>query len=112
MATNDRPSGVSKYLWIDNLEITQNNDNLLKGIEQVTFPVISPPSLHVGNALGAAAGCMLNVLMLSVSISNTLFDSCTTLRRPIASSNFCFHSVRPCTESAYSVQGPPNRALC
>ena len=30
--------------------------------------------------------------MLKVSISKTLFDSCTTLRNPSASSNFGFHS--------------------
>lgn len=52
-----------------------------------------------------------NVSALSVSISNTLFESCTTFLSPIASSSFCFHSLRACGVSAKTVYRPPKRPL-
>ena len=52
-----------------------------------------------------------NVSALNVSISKTLFESCTTLRNPIASSSFAFHSFRAWVDSAKTVYRPPRRPL-
>ena len=69
-------------------------DDILKGIEHVTLPVIMP-SVHGNDGAGdVTRGEVLNVCMLRVSISNTLFASWTTLRSPVASSSFSFHSSR------------------
>jgi hypothetical protein len=54
----------------------------------------------------------MNVSELSVSTSKTLFDSCMSLRNPIASSSFSFHSVRTCKDSAYRVYSLPRRPVC
>jgi hypothetical protein len=53
-----------------------------------------------------------NVIELSISTSKTMFDSCTTLRNPIASSSFSFHSVRACEDLAYTVYESPTWPVC
>ena len=85
--------------------------NALNGTEHVTFPVNEFSLFHELFAGCASADGTRNVSVLSVSTSNTRFDSCTTLRSPIASSSFSFHSARACAESANSVHGPPSRPL-
>ena len=85
---------------------------LLNGTEQVTLPVnaFSPHELFELLLLFIIDGTK-NVSALSVSISNTLFESCTTFLSPIASSSFCFHSLRACVDSAKTVYRPPRRPL-
>jgi hypothetical protein len=55
-----------------------------------------------------------NVIELTFSTSKTMFDSgsCTTLRNPIASSSFSFHSVRACEDLAYTVYGSQTWPVC
>jgi hypothetical protein len=85
--------------------------DILKGTEHVTFPVGSP-SLHIEDIVRAGTpGTVLKVCMLSVSISNTLFDSWTTRRSPVASSSFCFHSRRVWNEFVKRICEPPKRPL-
>jgi hypothetical protein len=76
---------------------------LLNGTEQVTFPVKELSVFHDWFVGGPSIDGTTNVSELSVSTSNTLFDSCTTLRNPIASWSLSFHSARACEESAYTV---------
>lgn len=85
--------------------------NSLNGTEQVTFPPTVIVSLHGGMAWVPVAEGTRNVSELNVSISNTLFDSMTTLLKPKVSSNFLCHSVRTNADSAYKTQGPPNRPV-
>lgn len=73
---------------------------LLNGTEQVTLPVNELSEFHDWFVGGESIDGTTNVSGLSVSTSKTLFDSCTTLRSPIASSSFSFHSVRTCEDSA------------
>ena len=82
----------------------------LKGTEQVTLPVKAFSWLHDVFELLMIEGTK-NVSELSVSISNTLFESCTTFRKPMASSSFCFHSARVWADSAKTVYSPPKRPL-
>ena len=67
---------------------------ILNGTEQVTLPVNELSEFHDWFVGGESIDGTTNVSELSVSTSKTLLDSCTTLRNPIASSSFSFHSVR------------------
>lgn len=73
---------------------------LLKGTEQVTFPVSALSEFHEWFVGAASNDGTAKVSELSVSTSNTLLDSCTTWRNPIASWSLSFHSVRACEDSA------------
>jgi len=85
---------------------------LLNGTEQVTLPVNELSAFHEWFVGGESIDGTTNVSELSVSTSKTLFDSCTTLRNPVASSSFSFHSERACADSAYTVYNPPSRPVC
>jgi hypothetical protein len=93
------------------IRLTKSNYSL-NGTEQVTLPVNKPSKIHDWFVGEESIDGTANVSELSVSTSKTLFDSCTTLRNPIASSSFSFHSVRACEDSAYRVYSPPSRPVC
>jgi hypothetical protein len=85
---------------------------LLNGVEQVTLPVNELSEFRDWFVGGVSIDGTTNVSELSISTSKALFDSCTTLRNPIVSSSFSFHSVRACEDSAHRVNSPPSRLVC
>jgi hypothetical protein len=105
--------GCEKRKTDQTFEIQLSKSNcLLNGTEQVTMPVKELSEIRDCLVGGESIDGTTKVSELSVSTSKTLFDSCTTLRNPIASLSFSFHSVRACEDSAYRVYSPPSRPVC
>jgi hypothetical protein len=100
-----------KQIRLSKYELSKSNC-LLNGTEQVTLPMNELSEFHDWFVGGESTDGTTNVSEHSVSTSKTLFDSCTTLRNPIASSSFSIHSVRACEDSAYRVYSPPSRPVC